>query len=64
MFGFGYDNSTNTYKVVVLCQESKVVRVFCLGDNIWRNIQSLPVVCLPSQFSQFNNGVYLCGTLN
>ncbi|XP_058741596.1 uncharacterized protein LOC131613979 [Vicia villosa] len=50
-FVFGYDNSADTYKVVMWrsgCEsdpESKVsVKGFSLGDNGWRNIQSFPVM--------------------
>jgi hypothetical protein len=48
-FVFGYDNSTDTYKVVVLSFDEDVPsdlqvrptgRVFTFGDNIWRDIQS------------------------
>jgi hypothetical protein len=41
-YGFGYDNSTGTYKIVSLCLLSKEVRVLSIGDNVWRNIQSFP----------------------
>jgi len=37
---FGYDNSTDTYKVVYFYKQT--ARVFSLGDNVWRNIESLP----------------------
>lgn len=36
MFGFGYDTLTDTYKVVNVCETNKEVRVFSLGDNIWK----------------------------
>ncbi|CAI8582944.1 unnamed protein product [Vicia faba] len=62
IFGFGYDNSTNTYKVVTFCQMTKVARVFCLGDNSWRNIQRFPEFCIFSSFC--HSGVHLSGTLN
>jgi F-box interacting protein len=42
-FTFGYDNSTETYKVVALHSDynlSTEVQVLSFGDNIWRNIQS------------------------
>jgi F-box interacting protein len=52
---FGYDNSTDTYKVVYLHQGA---RVLSLGDNVWRNIQSFPV----SYY--LNNGVHLRGSVN
>ncbi|XP_045809916.1 F-box/kelch-repeat protein At3g23880-like [Trifolium pratense] len=45
---FGYDNSTETYKIVVFNPESYEVSVFNFGgNNIWKNIQSFPVVLLP-----------------
>ncbi|CAJ2670120.1 unnamed protein product [Trifolium pratense] len=73
-FAFGYDNSTDTYKIVAFCLLTNEVRVFNFGDNVWRNIQSFPVVpvdrggfpsdeqCHPG----INNGVYVnvSGTLN
>ncbi|MCH85619.1 F-box family protein [Trifolium medium] len=43
-FPFGYDNSTDTYKIVAFCLWTKEVRVFNFGDNVWRNIQSFPIV--------------------
>ena len=54
-FSFGYDNSTDTYKVVVL--EEAAVRVFSLGDNVWRNIH------LPVYFYLYK-GVHLHGGVN
>ncbi|MCH82417.1 F-box/kelch-repeat protein, partial [Trifolium medium] len=49
MFAFGYDNSTDTYKVVMLNLEwdenpvRTAVKVFTLGANIWRDIDCFPV---------------------
>jgi len=40
---FGYVNSTDTYKVAYLVPNTNNVRVFSLGDNVWRNIQNSPV---------------------
>jgi len=41
------------------------VRVFSLGDDVWRNIESFPVVPLDLNFEQFNHtGVFFNGTLN
>jgi F-box interacting protein len=54
-FTFGYDDSTDTYKVVAL-QEGKV---FSLGDNVWKNIQSFPV-----NYKHLNKGVHLSGSIN
>ncbi|KAL5057546.1 hypothetical protein RYX36_029150 [Vicia faba] len=78
-FVFGYDNSTDTYKVVMLrsgCEsdpESKVsAKAFSFGGNVWRNIQSFPVVPLqlvmdPRENNgvvKENDGVYLSGSIN
>ncbi|RHN46105.1 putative F-box domain-containing protein [Medicago truncatula] len=38
-YTFGYDNSTETYKVVYFTRKTTNVRVFSLGVNVWRNIQ-------------------------
>ena len=37
---FGYVNSTETYKVAYLVPNTNKVRVFSMGDNVWRNIQN------------------------
>jgi len=51
-FEFGYDNSIDTYKAVMVRfltdggtggQVRNTVQVFTLGDNIWRDIQSFPM---------------------
>jgi F-box interacting protein len=74
-FGFGYDNSTDTYKVVVLSFNKDVpsdlpvrpkARVFTFGDNIWRDIKSFPVVVLLHRHNCFDeqNGVYLSNSTN
>ncbi|XP_057444359.1 F-box/kelch-repeat protein At3g23880-like [Lotus japonicus] len=72
-FTFGYDYSTNTYKVVCFELESGrrnsqgiLVKVFTLGDNLWRDIQRLPVdvITLHSRFHNSNDGVNLNDTLN
>ncbi|KEH22643.1 F-box/kelch-repeat protein At3g23880 [Medicago truncatula] len=67
-FTFGYDISTKTYKVVAYSEYN--VKILTLGDNVWRNIRSFPVVpfhvvppngnCHPF----VNNGVYVSGTIN
>jgi F-box interacting protein len=67
-FTFGYDISNDIYKVVAFSINK--VKVFSLGDNVWRNIQSFPVVpfdlgpsglrCHPF----LNDGVYVSGTIN
>ncbi|XP_045801986.1 F-box/kelch-repeat protein At3g23880-like [Trifolium pratense] len=71
-FTFGYDNSTDTYKVVALLLGNHpwktVVRVLNFGDNIWRSIPSFPAkplqVAVSSQISRGFNGVHLNGTVN
>jgi F-box interacting protein len=70
-FWFGYDNSTDNYKIVAFCLMINEVRVLNLGDNVWRYIQSFPVVPLDN-YSSFpfchqginNSGVYVSGTIN
>jgi len=51
-FGFGCDNSTDTYKAVMVRfntdgdnggEVRNTVKVFTLGDNIWKQIESFPV---------------------
>ncbi|GAU45634.1 hypothetical protein TSUD_175470 [Trifolium subterraneum] len=68
-FIFGYDISTDTYKVVAF--SSNKVKVFSFSDNVWRDIQSFPIVPFglhPRQhhFHQYNSnhGVYVSGTIN
>jgi F-box interacting protein len=72
-FAFGYDNSTDKYKIVAFHLRNNDVRVFSFGDNVWRNIQSFYVVPIdrcgfPSTYKDahpgINNGVYVSGTLN
>jgi F-box interacting protein len=62
---FGYDNSTNTYKVVAVNFSGSNVRVFSLGDNVWRTIQSFPMLNLRMlNNSAVYDGVYFCCTIN
>ena len=69
-FSFGYDTSTETYKVVAFCIEEKhgnatsLVKVFSLGENTWRNIQCFPAPPLHWFHRKKNDGVYLSGTIN
>jgi len=59
-FSFGYDNLTNKYKVVAFRPSD--VRVLTLGDNnVWRNIQSFPVI--PYLRISLNGGVYVSNSL-
>jgi len=60
-FVFGYDNSTDTYKVVALHMGSNMttdVQVLSFGNNIWRNIQSFPLRLLQLSFNNNNCAVY------
>ncbi|XP_027188925.2 F-box protein CPR1-like [Cicer arietinum] len=69
-FWFGYDNSTDTYKIVAFCRKINDVRVYNLGDDVWRNIQSFPVVpfrnfaTLSYTHLGINDGAYVSGTVN
>jgi len=60
---FGYDNSTRTYKVVVLFRNE--VKIFSLADNRRKSL-SFPSSDLAFTFgsSHVNKGVYLSGTIN
>jgi len=69
-FTFGYVNSTDTYKVVALHPGSDMttkVHVLSFGNNIWKNIQTIPARLL-QLFSCNNNrlyaGVHLDCTIN
>ncbi|XP_057444893.1 F-box/kelch-repeat protein At3g23880-like [Lotus japonicus] len=42
-FGFGYDCSCDTYKVVSVCPEETMVNVYNMGDDRWRRIQVVPL---------------------
>ncbi|CAI8613205.1 unnamed protein product [Vicia faba] len=61
-FAFGCDDLKDNYKVVAYsCNRYEFlseVRVLSLGDDVWRNVESFPVVPL------LPNYVYLSGTLN
>lgn len=61
-FGFGYDNSSDTYKVVAVILGSKniIVKVHSMGDNCWRKILSFPEFPILGQI----DGIFLSGTLN
>lgn len=69
-FAFGYDVSSDTYKVVLLISDEarnrSNVLVMSLGNNLWRPIQRFPAVPLPFRYSDpgVNDGVYLNGSLN
>ncbi|XP_019419487.1 PREDICTED: F-box/kelch-repeat protein At3g23880-like [Lupinus angustifolius] len=61
-YGFGYDNSSDTYKVAVISlgSENTVVEVLSMGDNRWRKILSFPAFPFLCQLY----GKFLSGTLN
>jgi F-box interacting protein len=70
-FSFGYDNSTNTYKVVGFYVErnlssnpKSVVKVFSSKERFWRDIHCFPVHPLNCVHRYKNNGVHLNGTIN
>ncbi|XP_058741963.1 F-box/kelch-repeat protein At3g23880-like [Vicia villosa] len=70
-FGLGFDDSTDTYKVVVASryignQLKSNVRVLSFGDDVWRSIESFPVVPLPFELNNYNihDGVYVSGAVN
>ncbi|KAJ1432841.1 Galactose oxidase/kelch, beta-propeller [Sesbania bispinosa] len=61
-FGFGYDPSSDTYKVVALLysvEGNHPVKVYNMGSNSWRNIPVFPI--FPSPFR--TDGIYLNGAL-
>jgi F-box interacting protein len=71
-FKFGYDNSTSKYKVVAFRyipkKQKSNVRILSFGDNVWRDIEGLPVVPLHLHLEDHEHaaicGVYLSGSLN
>ncbi|AES63639.1 F-box protein interaction domain protein [Medicago truncatula] len=69
-FAFLYDDSSETYKVVLLkldVVENKThVRVFSVADNAWKTIPNFPAVPLPNRYTDQggSHGVYLNGSLN
>ncbi|XP_045797824.1 F-box protein CPR1-like [Trifolium pratense] len=63
-YTFCYDNSTTTYKVVVLFPTHQV-KILNLRDNSWRTISSFPPFHHVTPSSRIvNQGVYLSGTVN
>lgn len=71
IFVFCYNNSTDIYKLVELSssgnndpQTKTKVRVFSLEDNVWRTIQSFPVVPLQLLNSTGFDSVHLNCTVN
>lgn len=69
-FAFVYDNSSETYKLVMLMLdvvENKThVRVLNVTDNVWKTISNFPAVPLPNIYTGQggSDGVYLNGRLN
>ncbi|XP_058741977.1 F-box/kelch-repeat protein At3g23880-like [Vicia villosa] len=73
-FVLGFDDSTDTYKVVVSRyikdQLKTEVRVLSFSDDVWRNIESFPGVRLNWNYGEHSfyvgvfSGVYLSGTIN
>lgn len=63
-FGFGYDDWSDTYKVVQLFLDVKSqkteVKVYCLGDTCWTNI----LTCTAFPIRRFENGRFVSGTIN
>ncbi|KAL6179765.1 hypothetical protein ACLB2K_046436 [Fragaria x ananassa] len=60
LFGMGFDDKTNTYKIVcVSCHDrgkSKTAHVLVLGTNRWRQISSLP----PCELSRISDEPPVC----
>ncbi|RHN46975.1 putative F-box domain-containing protein [Medicago truncatula] len=68
-FTFGCDISTGTYKIVASYYNldgQHTSRILSIGDNVWRQIQSFPVVPLHFYLGgkAVHDSVYLSGTLN
>ncbi|KAK7355366.1 hypothetical protein VNO80_14621 [Phaseolus coccineus] len=61
IFGFGYDDWSDTYQVVLLNNKSQKmeVSVHSLGDSCWRNIISCDALATLSLY-----GACVCGTVN
>ncbi|KAK7347490.1 hypothetical protein VNO80_22021 [Phaseolus coccineus] len=62
-FGFGYDDRSDTYKVVAIISDTRIrqmkVMVYGMGDTCWKNI----LTC-PSFFTFQQVGYYLSATVN
>lgn len=69
-FAFVYDNSSETYKVVMLTldvvENTTHVQVLSVADNVWKTIPNFPAVPLPNGYTGQggSDGVYLNGRLN
>ncbi|XP_015946647.2 F-box/kelch-repeat protein At3g23880-like [Arachis duranensis] len=63
-FGFGYDESSDSYKVVTLIRDSSgtvTAQVYSFGGSSWKTINSLPAFLF---FAGDINGHFIGGTLN
>ncbi|QHO04569.1 hypothetical protein HN51_060771 [Arachis hypogaea] len=58
--GFGYDESSDSYKVVTLIRDSSA-QVYSFRGRSWKTINSLPAFLL---FAEDINGQFIGGTLN
>jgi len=62
-WGFGYDDRSDTYKVVVMILDTKTlkmnVRVYCMGDTCWKNVSTCH-----SYYTFEQVGTSLSGTVN
>ncbi|XP_057457911.1 F-box/kelch-repeat protein At3g23880-like [Lotus japonicus] len=67
-YNFGYDHSTNSYKVVKFVtthlSNNVSIRIYILGDNVWRDIQNFPLLPLHLNCIGLKFWVHLSGTLN
>ncbi|XLT78166.1 hypothetical protein HN873_034440 [Arachis hypogaea] len=59
--GFGYDESSDSYKVVTLIRDSVTAQVYSFRGSSWKTINSLPAFLL---FAEDINGHFIGGTLN
>ncbi|XP_057419150.1 F-box/kelch-repeat protein At3g23880-like [Lotus japonicus] len=66
-FGFGYDSSTDTYKVVHVYPEQTALHVYKMGDNCWRTIHLFPapnwILRLPSYSYSVSNTINWLGEM-
>ncbi|XP_058732568.1 uncharacterized protein LOC131604095 [Vicia villosa] len=72
-FKFGCDDSTCTFKVVayrfIHGRYTSEVKVFTIGDNVWKNIDSFPIVPIAFEFRHWRSNcsdgcVFLKSSLN
>lgn len=67
---FGYDNSTETYKVASFRSFTDrplseiSVKVLSLGDHVWRTIHGFSTIPLQLYSGHEYDGVHLCFTIN